>query len=192
MENEKKKNGNKKWIIIAVVAVLLIIVIGASSNSETTPTVEQIESTSEQVTDSTQKEETKADVADQSNIKSGTSVSTDDVKISFKSCNTDFKNYSEYAELKSGYKVIEAVFDFENISDTDITLNGFECYADGLKCEEFYYVEDYSSPTLQSLSSGRKLADCSVYFEVPEEATEIELEYQADFWNEDKFIFVVE
>lgn len=187
MENEinvqeKKKKGKKKWIILGVIVVVALIAIFASSGSEE-PTVETLpgETTTAEASSSATKE-----------IKSGSSVTNDEVKISYKTCNADFKNYSSYADVKNGYKVIEAVFDFENISTTDIILEGFDCYADGVKCEEFYSVDDYSSPTLESVSAGRKLTNAKVYFEVPKDAELIELEYEADYWSGEKYIFIVE
>lgn len=176
----KKKKGKKLWIIIAI-AVVLVIAIASSGSSE--PTVETLgnESNSAETTESATKE-----------IKAGSSVSNDEVKISYKSCNADFKKYSSYADIKSGYKIVQAVFDFENISETDISLNGFECYADGVKCESFYSVDDYSDPWFESISVGRKLLDATVYYEVPADAEVIELEYEADFWSEEKYIFIIE
>lgn len=203
MENEKnsvqqeavapaKKKSKKKWIIIAVVAVVLIIAVGSTgSDSETgdEPVVNSNASVSSSDSDSVSEETTKDATSE---IKAGSSVTEDGITIIYKSCDSDFKKYSQYADIKDGYKIIQAVFDFENNSDTDTSLNGFECYADGVKCEEFYSVDDYSSPTLESVSAGRKLLDAKVYYEVPANAETIELEYQYDYWNGDKFIFVVE
>ena len=181
-----KKKGKKKWIIILAVLAVVFIAIG-SSGSEQTPTVS--ESSSDNVSQSA---DTSASEQAVDKIKVGATVSDKTLKITYKSCNADFKNYSQYAELKDGHKVIQAIFDFENISATDTSLNGFECYADGAKCDEFYSVDDYSSPLLESVSAGRKLNDAVVYFEVPQNAQSIELEYEYDFWGGDKNIFIVE
>ena len=201
MENEKnsvqqeavvpaKKKSKKKWIVIAVVAVVLILALGSSgSDSSNDPVVNSGADVSNSETVSDSEETTKPSTSE---IKVGSSVTEDGVTIIYKSCDSDFKNYSQYADIKDGYKVIQAVFDFENNSDTDTSLNGFECYADGVKCEEFYSVDDYSSPILESVSAGRKLLDAKVYYEVPANAETIELEYQYDYWNGDKFIFIVE
>ena len=185
MENEKiqtteapKKKSKKKWIIIAIVIIALVAVFSGGGSESTTVNPGTGENT-------TAKPETHE-------IKVGYNVTDSEVKISFKSCNSNFKNYSTYADIKNGYKIIEAVFDFENISENNIILEGFDCYADGVKCEEFYSVNNYSSPTLESLSAGRKLTDASVYFEVPADAVLIELEYEADYWTGEKYIFIVE
>lgn len=197
MENEKiqsdtnsKKKSKKILLLIPialVVAVFGFLLIAIVFSDPAEPTVEPI--TNEHNISS---ETTEADASANGEIRAGSAVSNKSVKISFKSCNTDFKDYSDYADLKEGFKVIEAVFDFENISSSDIILEGFDCYADGEKCESFFYVDEYSDPVLQSISAGRKLTDAKVYFEVPSDAEEIELEYSADFWNDEKYIFIVE
>lgn len=184
-----KKKSKKKWIIITVVLVLFIA-IAASGSSEPTVETPSGDISASQSAETDKKEE--ATAASTNEIKVGSSVSNNHVKITFKSCNSDFKNYSQYADIKSGYKVIQAIFDFENISSSDIYLEGFDCYADGVKCESFYYVDDYSDPILTSISAGRKLTDATVYYEVPADAEKIELEYQADMWSDDKYIFIVE
>lgn len=188
---EKKKKGKKKWIIIAVVVVLFLAIASSGSSEPTVETPSDEAGVTEDVNSSkTTEADTTAAATDK--IKVGSTVSDESVKITFKSCNADFKKYSQYADLKSGHKVIQAVFDFENISSTDISLNGFECYADGAKCDSFYYVDDYSDPILTSISSGRKLTDATVYFEVPSDTEVIELEYEADYWSGEKYIFIIE
>lgn len=185
-QTPEKKKGKKKWIIIAVIVVLFIAIVGSASSE---PTVETPQNDSS-VSQSTKDDATSKAATDE--IRAGSTVTNNSVKITYKSCNADFTGYSQYADLKSGNKVIQAVFDFENISTTDIYLEGFDCYADGVKCESFYYVDDYSDPILTSISAGRKLTDATVYFEVPADADFIELEYEADFWNGEKYIFIVE
>jgi flagellar basal body-associated protein FliL len=111
-EQPKKKKGKKKWIIIAVVAVLFIA-IASSGSSE--PTVETSPNGSVAETKEKEEKETEATKDDTQEIKAGSTVNDNYIKIAYKSCNADFKNYSRYADVKSGYKVIQAVFDFENI-----------------------------------------------------------------------------
>ena len=188
---EKKKKGKKKWIIIAVIAVLFLAIASSGSSEPTVETPTDGAAASEEVKN-TKATEAETTAATTDKIKAGSTVSDESVKIIYKSCNNDFKKYSQYADLKKGYKVVQAVFDFENISETDISLNGFACYADGVKCESFYYVDDYSDPVLTTISAGRKLLDATVYYEVPADAELIELEYEADFWSGEKYIFIVE
>ena len=167
---------------------MLFLAIASSGSSEPTVETPTDESNISEEVKGT-KEETTAAATDK--IEVGSTVSNKSVKITYKNCNSDFKKYSQYADIKNGHKVVQAVFDFENISETDIILDGFACYADGVKCDSFYFVDDYSDPVLTTISAGRKLNDATVYYEVPENAELIELEYEADFWSGDKYIFIV-
>ncbi len=184
LKEEKKKRRKKKWIIVACVLVGIIIIAGiAGGNSDDTPTSNQVEPISGSNSTTAAPSE--------SRIVPGNSVSTDTVKISYISCNSNAKDYNEYATVQSGNKVIRADFEFENISDTDQFLNNIDCYADGTKCESFYSGNDYKSPALEKLSPGRKTT-AVVYFEVPKDAQEIELEIEDDYWKNTKILFVVE
>lgn len=178
-----KKKKKKVWIILLIVVVLAIVIFSFSDDSE--PTVDTpISGSSTSQTDET-KDATKE-------IKIGSSVTDDDLKITFKSCDTNYTKYSKYTSITKGCKVVRAAFTFENISDIDQSLDGIDCYADGEKCEELYFgVEDSNPPTLESVSPGRKFA-AVVYFEVPKDAKKIEFEYESDFWSSDKYIFVAE
>ena len=110
--------------------------------------------------------------------------------IKFVSKNENFKNYSKYADVKSGHKVIQASFEFENLSTDDeyVSSYDFNCYADGYDCEVFYSVDDSSFGA--TLSTGKK-AKGNVYFEVPKDATEIILEYELNAWTSEKVVFKV-
>lgn len=111
--------------------------------------------------------------------------------IKYVSVDDDFKGYSKYADIKSGYKVIKAEFEFENVSTTDQLASryDFTCYADGYDCDSFYSVNDPSFSS-SSLSVGKKKKG-NVYFEVPIEAIKIVIEYETDYWNSEHIEFVV-
>lgn len=186
VQAEKPKKKKKKWWIILVVVAILLIAIFSGSSDDSKPKVDTPDSSnSSSQTDETTKDATKE-------IKVGSSVTDDDLKITFKSCDTNYTKYNKYATVTKGCKVVRAQFTFENISDTDKILDGFECYADGEKCEYFYFGgDDSNSPTLESVSPGRKFS-AVIYYEVPKDTKKIEFEYESDFWSSDKYIFVVE
>ncbi len=183
LKEEKKKRRKKKWIITACVLVVIIIIASvAGGNNDSASKPNNVESLSNNISSTAEPSE--------SRIMPGNSVSTDTVKISYLSCNANSKDYNEYATVQSGNKVIRADFEFENLSETDQFLNNIDCYADGKKCESFFMGNDYKSPALEKLSPGRK-TNAIVYFEVPKDAKEIELEIEDNYWNNTKIIFVV-
>lgn len=167
MENEKQKKPIlKKWWFWLIIVIIVITIAGSG------------------------KQETK-EVSQTSNkkVNVGDVVQTDEVKISYKT-SKEYTKYNEYSKPKSGKKVIRTEFEFENVSNGDIYLEALECYADGEKCEEYYYADDYKSPVLENLSKGKKMT-AVVYYEVPMSAKEVIIEYETDYWSSEKVEFVV-
>ena len=66
------------------------------------------------------------------------------------------------------------------------SLANWNCYADDYSAEQAYVGDDQMDGTI---SPGKKLKG-SVYFEVPKKAKKITLEYECNFWTEDKIVFV--
>ena len=112
------------------------------------------------------------------------------IAIKYVSLNDNFTGYSKYANVKSGYKILKADFEFENMSNSDLYVSSYEfdCYADGYDCDAFWSVDDAGFSS--SLSSGKKTTG-SVYFEVPENATDITIEYTNNVWTSDRIAFRV-
>ena len=178
MEKEKKPIYKKWWFwVLIVLGIFIIAGMGGDNNTNTVkPSTETSETSS-----STTKENTKVNV--------GEEVTTNGVKIAFTSA-SDYTNYNSYSAPKTGNKIIRAEFSFENVSESDVSLSNLDCYADGEKCESYYSADDYKNPTLESLSSGKKMK-AVVYYEVPMNAESIILEYETDFWSSNKVEFVV-
>lgn len=88
------------------------------------------------------------------------------IAIKFVSADDNFKNYNKYATVKSGYKIVKAEFEFENVGNSDVLASAydFDCYADGYDCENFWSVDDTGFSS--TLSKGKKTKG-SVYFQVP-------------------------
>ena len=96
--------------------------------------------------------------------------------------------------FNDGYKVVAATFNFENVADDDqyVDFTQFECYADDVSCESFYSISDDSYfGFTESLSSGKKALNKSVYYTVPEDSESIIIEYEPNFILEEKFVFVI-
>ena len=110
------------------------------------------------------------------------------LKITYKSSADD--KGAQYFPAASGNKIIKLTFEIENISSTDqiVSVYDFKCYSDDVASSAYYYGDNGLSTT--TLSSGRK-ATGNVYFEVPQNANSIDVEYETNYWSGNKAIFVV-
>ena len=190
-ENEKKGKGIAGVITCSVAIVIIffwVFVISAASldgnnteSSKTTLTSTEVNTTTEKTTskDKSTKKYAVGEIYEDSSV-----------AIKYASLDDDFKGYNKYANVKSGYKVIKAEFEFENTGSSDFLASSynFNCYADGYDCEKFYSVDDSSFTS--TLSAGKK-AKGSVYFQVPQNSKEITLEYETNYWTDSKVRFVV-
>lgn len=203
-----KKDGRKKGFSIAAVIIsciwLLIAVAGMTGNnnyksaSETvtnqytpdtvtvdevvpeTPTTEANETAPAPTEPVAQESEDKFYLGDKWENKY--------VSVSFDACG-DYISDNTFIQPVDGRKFIYATFTFENVgsSDTTVAYWDFDCYADGYACDGTYGADDAGFS--QTLSAGRKITG-TVYFEVPNDATEIELEFSPSFWSSKKVVFV--
>lgn len=122
--------------------------------------------------------------------KMGETVTLEDLKVTFSNVNTNYTDYNKYANVKSGYVVMKADFEFENIGSSTEYISSYriDCYADGYSCDSFYYVTDSSFSS--NLASGKKTKG-SVYFEIPSNADSISLEYVVNSFSDSKIVFNV-
>ena len=123
-------------------------------------------------------------------VSAGSAIKTKTLKISFISCDTDFKNYDSYIPPKKGSKVIRAYFIIENISSEEHLSSMFTCYADDFECEPFFGAHDDTPSLLGVIEPGRK-ANLALYYEVPVYAKEIEIEFEDYMLGKAKIIFEV-
>lgn len=103
----------------------------------------------------------------------------------------DYREENEFMQPADGKKYIYLQFAFENISDssdTSISYYSFECFADGYAADMYYGGEKDLSATL---SAGRATTGY-IYFEVPIDAEVIEVEYETNFFTEEKIKFIFE
>lgn len=118
----------------------------------------------------------------------GDVLETKDFRISYIS-SQQYVSYNEFIQPKDGYVYWRFEFKFENISDTDKTVSSmadWECYADNVKVDQTWIGDENGLDAF--LSSGRTTQG-AVYFEVPVNASNIELEYDINCWESDKIIF---
>ena len=203
-----KKDGRKKTLSIIALVIcgiwLLIAIAGNSRKDDTqsayksTPAVES-ETKTETNTENkaevktergnetpAESEEQKAQTKDKYYV--GDTWQNKYVNVSFDNCG-EYESDNQFIQPADGNKYIYAKFTFENIGKSDTTVGywDFDCYADGYACDGTYGADDAAFS--QTLSSGRKITG-SVYFEVPQNATEIEFEYSPSFWTSEKIVFV--
>lgn len=174
-----KKPIYKKWWFWIIIVILVIVIGSTGANNNPSKTTLTSGSTT---TDTKTESNTSYNVGD---------VYEDStVAIKYLSLDDNFKGYNQYATIKSGCKIIKAEFEFENVGSTDFlaTAYDFNCYADGYDCENFWSAED--SGFTSTLSSGKKTKG-NVYFQVPENATQITLEYETNVWTSKKVVFNV-
>lgn len=191
----KKQNGIGKWIVIAIV-VIVIIAIFAGGGDDKDKNPQKIENSKENVSNNVDKTNndnavTETQQAEEKNniFQVGDVVETNDFRITYISSG-EYKSDNEYLQPKDGYVYWEFEFKFENISDTDQTVSSimdWECYADNSKVDQTYIGDDNGLDA--TLSAGRETQG-TIYFEVPADTQNIELEYDINYWQSDKIIFV--
>lgn len=182
--NCKKKQGGKlKWIILVIVALAIIgSVVGGSDDDKKAKKVGEVEK-EEAATEDKETEE----VSNVFNV--GDVVETDNFIITFISSG-QYIEENEFLQPKEGYEYRSFEFKFENTSDSDqvvSSLMDWECYADNSKVDQAWIGDDNGLDA--TLSSGRTTQG-TVYYEVPVNAEKIELEYDINYWQSDKIIFI--
>ena len=119
----------------------------------------------------------------------GDVLETDSLRITYMASGV-YKSDNQFYKPAKGNQYIFMRFYVENIGSDDETVSyfDFDCYADGYTCDNFYGADDSLSA---ELSPGRTTVG-AVYFEVPKDAEEIEVEYEIDFWADEKVKFIYE
>ena len=101
------------------------------------------------------------------------------IKMKFDSSNLNYTNYSQYATVNDGYKVVQFVFTAENIGEEDqmIDYTDFDCYSDNEKMQQFYSTDDAGLESGGTISKGKKVT-VPVYCEVPISGSKIYVEFK--------------
>lgn len=119
----------------------------------------------------------------------GDIVEAKNLRITYVSSD-EYESENMFIQPKDGYHFVTCKFEFENIgsSDETVTAFSFDCYADGASCDQTFAGDDALSATL---SAGRKTSG-SVIFEVPDNASVVEVEYLTNYWTSNRIVFAVE
>lgn len=179
----KKPIYKKAWFYVLIVLVLIVAIsVGASGGEEGGSTDSGSGNSSSQQS---------AKPAGQKKYVPGDTLDANGLKVTYVSAEK-WTGYDEMFAPDDGYKLIRLYFKFENTSSSDrlVSRIEFDCYADGSITKDYFFTGEKG---LQSttLSSGRK-AEGYIYFQVPKDAEEIEVEYETNFWTDKKAIFKVE
>ena len=119
----------------------------------------------------------------------GDIVEAKNLRITYVSSD-EYESENMFIQPKDGYHFVTCKFELENIgsSDETVTAFSFDCYADGASCDQTFAGDDTLSATL---SAGRKTSG-SVIFEVPDNASVVEVEYLTNYWTSNRIVFAVE
>ena len=197
-ENVKGKSNSKKsifkkwwfWLIIVLVLGVILGSSGGGNKTETTTVADSEQTTVDSAGISSEDETAEVTTeADDGFIRVGEAVDASGLEITYIS-GEEYRDYNQYLPPKDGNIIVKASFNAVNNSSTDriFSIYDFVCYADGVSAEAYYATDDSLSATLSTGRSG----NCNVYFEVPEDAEKIEIEYEVNFWSGKKAIFLVE
>ena len=164
--------------VLLCLFVALAIGCGSSADEETTSKVGEIEQPDETTEDT--EEETAVELKSEYHV--GDIINDGDLQIVYVASG-EYQESNEFMQPQEGNKFIFIKLAFENkgSSDQSISSFNFECYADGYNVEEHYTENDLSA----TLSPGRTTDGILVY-EVPTDAKNIEIEYETNFFTEDK------
>lgn len=175
---KKKKPIFKRWWFWLIIIIVIIVIIASSSGGKD---------------DSVKKEngvtEATTGIQERENVfKIGEVCNHNGLKIKYTAAEV-WTGYNEYSAPDEGNVIIRFSFEIENAGDSDRTISSysFEAYADGKATEQRFYNDILSL----SLSSGRS-GSGYVYFEVPADAKVIEAEYEYDWLDDSKVIFLFE
>lgn len=204
-----KKDGKKKTLSIIALVIcgiwLLLVIAGNTGDTQSTsnnvvsekedePKAEtQSESNAEVRAESEEDQvEDSAEVESKDKYHVGDTWQNKHIKVTYTDC-YEFTDYNQYNAPADGNKIICAEFEFENIGNSDSTVmyTDFHGYADGYEVDQSYAPDGTGLDFTVKMSAGRK-GTGKVAFEVPENSSEIEIEFSPNFWTSENIIFVYE
>ncbi|MCD8045282.1 MAG: DUF4352 domain-containing protein [Clostridiales bacterium] len=188
----RKQRGIGKWVFLVVILIIILLIAACSSgNSEnSTSKIGMVDDITETNLSSASSENDAvgADEEAQTEYYVGDILQDGDMKIVYMASGV-YTEDNEFSQPDEGCEYIFLEFAFENTSASDdagISFYSFECYADGYNVDMYYGGEEDLSATL---SAGRSTIGY-IYFEVPEDAEAIEVEYTTNYFTSDKITFI--
>lgn len=185
---KKKQSGPLKIVLIVLAVIVVIAAIGGSGGEDEEVKKTTASNSDVTSTDTNNVSETEAP-AEKTEFVVGEAAESDDFKISFLSAE-QYASDNEFLQPEEGNVYYRVEFEIENKDDSDMYISSydFECYADGYSTTTPLLSDGLLSST--TLSSGKK-AKGYIYYEIPQNAESIVVEYETNFWTENKITFVV-
>ena len=183
---KKQGGGLVKKVLIALGVIVVIAVVFGGGDDENKPSDSNPQSVG--TVEKENGENQTPEVVD-NEFSVGDIVETSNLRITFLAAG-EYDSDNEFIEPKEGHVFYRAEFEFENISDSDQALSSlmdWGCYADDYSMDQAWVGDDTIDTTL---SPGKKVKG-SVYYEIPSDASKIVIEYNTNFWSEDKVLFLV-
>lgn len=181
----------KPLATILTVALILAFAVFALGSGESEGTADPKDTKAQEPAASEKAAATEKNSQNQrQEVRVGETLNVNDLKITYDSAEK-WSSDNMFIQPADGKQFIRLHFSIANDmkSDQYVGAVDFECYADGAKCKMQYTGDDILS--FGSLSSGRKISGY-VYYEVPVNATSIEVEYETSFWTNKKAYFIVQ
>lgn len=197
MSSRPKNTLGRVFLTIFMVfySLMWIVSVIPSTDSDKKSETETVAVESEKKDDSepekTEETEEAEEQEEDETLTVGSSFESGGLKIIIDDADLDFQDYEDdygWNTPSDGMKYIMAAFTFENTGKDDeyVSLYDFDCYADNVECDQEFTLDDDDFINT-NLSSGRKVS-FKAYFEVPQDAESIELEYETNLWTSDKVI----
>lgn len=185
------KKYSKVLMLLACVGVFSAVALGSGSSDSGSSAVKVGEvgaTNGNETSGNTNTDKTTAATEIKSEYYVGDTFTKDGINITYVN-SSEYVSDNQFIQPAEGNKYIRLAFHVDNQSGSDksVTAYDFDCYADGYECSRSYKDDDLSG----SLSNGRS-SDGAVYFEIPVDAKEVEIEYEYDLWNNKKVKFIYE
>lgn len=176
-EQPKKNSGGGSSLLAWIITILILVFV--FKKCSVTPTKNEGEV---------------AEKGEDLIVYSGETCNVGNLEINYKSKDVNYivKNdtYGLYTP-ESGKKYVSTTFQFKNNGNSDeyVSIYDFDCYADDVVASQaFLPGDDFMNV---NLSPGRTIT-FTTFYEVPKNATSIELEYDVKYsWDNEKVKFII-
>lgn len=180
---------------VALVAVFAFMALGSSSegsSSKSTDTQSSDASKADNKEEQSSKEEQTSEQQQEKDntYNVGDTLDANGLKITMERAE-EYSSDNQFIQPGDGNKYIRVFFNIKNESGSDKTVGSmdFDCYADGEACESQFFSESKLT-SIDTISNNRSTKGY-IYYEVPQNAKDIEIEYETSWWTSKKAIFKV-